>query len=137
MKSIQIPAALALLAMCASCVNKHQSTTTTTTTTTTEELTFSSSNPFFAKSTLPYQAPAFDKIKDADFKPAIEEGMKQQQAEIQKIADNAEAPTFENTLVALEKTGDLLNRVSGVFNLVTGANTDPELQKVQEYEAAK
>ncbi|MGH7194665.1 MAG: dipeptidyl carboxypeptidase II, partial [Candidatus Saccharimonadales bacterium] len=89
-------------------------------------------NPFLAPSTLPFQAPAFNKIKDSDFKPAIEAGMKQQLEEVEKIADNPAAPTFENTLVALEKTGQLLLRVNTVFNLLTGANTDPALQKVQE-----
>ena len=94
--------------------------------------TSSTNNPLLTKSTLPYQAPPFDKIKDSDFKPALEEGMKQQQAEVQKIADNPDAPTFENTLVAMEKTGVLLRRANNVFNVLTGANTDTILQKVQE-----
>lgn len=97
----------------------------------------SSANPFFAASVLPYQAPPFDKIKDGDYQPAIEEGMKQQLAEVDKIANNPEPPTFENTYVALEKTGALLNRVMMVFGGVTGANTDDTLQKVQEDEAPK
>lgn len=97
----------------------------------------SSANPFFAASTLPYQAPPFDKIKDSDYQPAIEEGMKQQLAEVDKIANNPEPPTFENTYVALEKTGALLNRVMMVFNGVSGANTDDTLQKVQEDEAPR
>jgi peptidyl-dipeptidase Dcp len=95
------------------------------------------SNPFFTASTLPYQAPPFDKIKDSDYQPAIEEGMKQQLAEVDKIANNPDAPTFDNTYVALEKTGVLLNRVMAVFNGVTAANTDDALQKVQEEEAPK
>jgi peptidyl-dipeptidase Dcp len=94
-------------------------------------------NPFFEASKLPLQAPDFTKIKNSDYQPALEEGMKQQQVEISKIADNTEAPTFDNTLVAMEKSGQLLNRVNGVFNLVTGANTNPTLQKVQEEEAPK
>jgi peptidyl-dipeptidase Dcp len=96
-----------------------------------------SENPFFTASTLPFQAPQFDKIKNSDYQPAIEEGMKQQLAEIDKIANNAEAPTFENTLVAMEKSGQLLSRVSMAFNAVTGANTDSVLQKIQEEEAPK
>src|SRR6201996_6522102 len=91
-----------------------------------------STNPLFTKSTLPYQAPPFDKIKDSDFKPAIEQGMTEQLAEIQKIADNPDAPTFDNTLVAMEKSGELLTRANRVFNVLTGANTDSTLQKVQE-----
>lgn len=92
---------------------------------------FSSSNPFYSESKLPYQAPAFDKIKNSDFKPALEEGMRVQLLEIQKIADNPQPPTFENTLVAMEKSGQLLVRVSNAFNLLTGANTNPELQKLK------
>ncbi len=86
-------------------------------------------NPFFTASTLPFQAPPFDKIKDSDYKPALEKGMKDQLAEIEKIADNPAPPTFENTLVALEKSGQLLNRVNYVFNAVTNANTDSVLTK--------
>ncbi|OOG53836.1 dipeptidyl carboxypeptidase II [Rhodanobacter sp. B05] len=94
-------------------------------------------NPFFQASTLPFQAPPFDKITDADYQPAIEEGMKRQLAEVQQIADNPEPPTFENTYVAMEKSGVMLNRVMMVFGAVTGANTDDALQKVQETEAPK
>jgi len=94
-------------------------------------------NPFYKKSTLPFQAPPFDKIRDSDYKPAIEEGMTQQLAEIKKIANNPAPPTFENTLAALEKSGRLLNRVTLVFNAVTNANTDSVLQKVQEEEAPR
>src|SRR6195952_3605492 len=91
----------------------------------------SSTNPLLTKSTLPYEAPPFDKIKDGGFKPALEQGMTEQLAEIQKIADNPDAPTFENTLVAMEKTGILLTRVNRIFGVLTSANTDTVLQKVQ------
>ena len=97
----------------------------------------SPNNPFVTASSLPYQAPPFDKIKDTDFKPALEEGMKEQLEEIQKIANNPAAPTFENTLVAMEKSGQLLTRVNNVFNVLTGANTNPVLQKIQEEVAPK
>ena len=96
-----------------------------------------SANPFFVASTLPFQAPPFDKIKESDYQPAIEEGMKQHLAEIEKIADNPEPPTFENTFVAMEKAGALLTRVMHAFDAVTGANTSDALQKVQEEEAPK
>ncbi|WGQ11844.1 M3 family metallopeptidase [Pedobacter gandavensis] len=98
---------------------------------------FSSANPFFEPSKLPFQAPAFDKIKDSDFQPAIEAGMNQQMEEIQKIIDDTQAPTFENTIIAIENSGQLLGRVNRVFNLLTGANTNPELQKIQKEEAPK
>ncbi len=95
------------------------------------------SNPFYAPSSLPFGAPPFDRIKDADYQPAIEAGMAAQRAEIDAIANNAEAPTFENTLVALERSGQLLNRVTLVFGAVAQANTNPVLEKVQEAEAPK
>ncbi len=88
-------------------------------------------NPFFKESSLPYHAPLFDKIKDSDYQPAIEEGMKQELADIERIANNPAAPTFENTIAAMEKSGALLRRVSPVFNGITQSNTNPALQKVQ------
>ncbi len=94
-------------------------------------------NPLLTPSKLLFQAPPFDKIKDGDYKLAFEEGMKRQLVEIEKIANNPARPTFENTLVALEKSGQTLTRVSLIFNAVTGANTDSVLQKVQEEEAPK
>ena len=64
-----------------------------------------SNNPFMKKSSLQYQAPEFDKIEDADFKPAFDYGMKIQLGEIEKIANNSATPTFENTILALENSG--------------------------------
>jgi peptidyl-dipeptidase Dcp len=98
---------------------------------------FGPSNPFYAPSTLPFQAPPFDKIKDGDFQPAIEAGMASQQAEIQAIASDPAPPTFDNTFVALENSGQLLERVTAAFSGVTGANTNPDLQKVKTIEAPK
>jgi peptidyl-dipeptidase Dcp len=98
---------------------------------------FGPTNPFDAASPLPFQAPPFDKIKDSDYQPAIEAGMAQQRAEVRAIADNPAPPTFENTMVAMEKSGQLFNRVMQVFGGVTSANLSPELQKVQEIEAPK
>jgi len=98
---------------------------------------FGPSNPFYAPSPLPLEAPPFDKIKDTDYQPAIEAGMAQQLREVRAIADNSQPPTFENTMVALEKSGQLFQRVMLVFNAVTGANLNPTLQKVQEIEAPK
>ncbi|MGN6313806.1 MAG: peptidyl-dipeptidase Dcp [Rhodanobacteraceae bacterium] len=95
------------------------------------------SNPFYNASTLPFEAPDFTKIKDSDFQPAIEEGMRQQIKEIDAIADNPAPPTFDNTIAAMEKSGQMLTRVMQTFNLLTGANTDDALQKVQEIEAPK
>jgi peptidyl-dipeptidase Dcp len=99
--------------------------------------TLSPTNPFSTPSTLPFQAPPFDKIKDADYQPALEAGIQQHLTEIRKIADNPAKPTFENTIVAMEKSGQLLTRVNNVFNAITGANTNDELQKLQEEIAPK
>lgn len=89
-------------------------------------------NPFMKKSPLQYQAPEFDKIKDEHFKPAFDFGLKQNLEEIEKIANNTEAPTFENTVLALEKSGELLKRAQIVFFNLTGSNTNPVLQKIEE-----
>jgi peptidyl-dipeptidase Dcp len=99
--------------------------------------TFEPSNPFYAPSTLPFQAPAFNKIKDGDYQAAIDAGMAQQLKEVDAIANNPAAPTFENTLVAMERSGQLYDRAWAAFNLVTQANTDPELEKIQDYEAPR
>src|SRR5713101_9549787 len=98
---------------------------------------FDPSNPFYAPSTLPFHAPPFDKIKDEDYQPAIEAGMAEQLSEIQAIADNPAAPTFENTLVAMEKTGQLFQRATAAFGAVTGANINPVLLKARADEAPK
>ena len=95
------------------------------------------SNPFISPSELRFQAPPFDKIKDSDFQPAIEEGIKEETDEMNKIAENDAEPTFENTIVAMEKSGQLLTRVQLVFNALTSANTDSVLQQVKEEEAPK
>ncbi len=97
----------------------------------------SSTNPFLTINSLPFQAPRFDLIKEDDFQPAIDEGMKQQLAEVGSIIADPAAPTFENTLVALEKSGALLTRVLPAFSALTGANTSETLQRVQEYEAPR
>ncbi|HEX3895887.1 MAG TPA: M3 family metallopeptidase [Rudaea sp.] len=94
-------------------------------------------NPFFEPSSLQYQAPQFDKITDADYQPAIEEGMKRQLAEVDAIANSTDAPTFDNTLAALERSGALYVRVVKVFDALAQANTNDTLQKVQEEEAPK
>lgn len=94
-------------------------------------------NPLMKESTLPYGAPDFGAIEDRHFKPALEAGIEEKLNEIEAIANNTEAPTFENTFVALEKSGQTLNRVYAVFSMLTGANTNPELQAVEEEMAPK
>jgi len=94
-------------------------------------------NPLFYKSSLPFEAPAFDKIKSKHYRPAFEEGMKRELKEIETIARNEEPPTFENTIVAMEKTGRLLNRAQSVFYNLTSAHTNDEIQKIQTEMAPK
>jgi peptidyl-dipeptidase Dcp len=98
---------------------------------------FGPANPFYAASTLPFHAPPFDRIHDADYQPAIEAGMAAQLVEMDAIANNPAPATFDNTFAAMEKTGILLARVMHVFSGVSGANTNPTLQTVQREEAPK
>ncbi|MDE1193289.1 MAG: peptidyl-dipeptidase Dcp [Arachidicoccus sp.] len=98
---------------------------------------FSDSNPFAKESTLPFHTFDFSKLHNSDFAPAFDEGMKEQLEEVKKIIDNNEAASFENTLTALEKSGQLLQRARSVFNLLTGANTNDTLQKLDEEYAPK
>jgi len=95
------------------------------------------SNPFAAPSPLQFQAPPFDRIKPSDYLPAFEEGMKQQRAETDAIANNPEPPTFDNTILAMERTGVLLTRVARVFFNLDQSNTNPELQKIKAEIAPK
>jgi peptidyl-dipeptidase Dcp len=88
------------------------------------------SNPFAKVSTLPFHYPAFDKIKDAHFKPAFDAGMREQLREVAGIAANKAAPTFENTIVAMERSGQLLARVSVTFSNLQGANTNDALDAI-------
>ncbi len=97
----------------------------------------SASNPFFAESTLPFHAPPFDHINDADFEPAIEAGIAAHEREIQVIANDPAKPTFANTYEAMERAGALLNRTLRAFGGITGANTNPTLQNVQRDMAPK
>ena len=87
-------------------------------------------NPFARPSPLPFEMPPFDRIHDADYAPAFEDGMREQLQEVAAIAHNQQPPTFENTIVALERSGRLLERVGNVFYNLNSCNTDPEMQKV-------
>jgi peptidyl-dipeptidase Dcp len=88
------------------------------------------SNPFFTKYNTPYEVPPFHLIKNEHFKPAILEGIKQHQAEIDAIIKNPKAPTFENTIVTMEKSGELLSKASTVFYNLNSANTNEEIQAI-------
>ncbi len=94
-------------------------------------------NPLLTTSTLPYQMPPFDKIDNQDIAAALDAGMAQQKQEIELIARNGDTPTFENTIVAMERSGALLNRASAVFGNLSSSNTNPELEKLQTEMAPK
>jgi peptidyl-dipeptidase Dcp len=99
--------------------------------------TSTGANPFFVVSTHPFHAPRFELIRNEHYQPALEEGMRQQLAEIDAIARQTVPPNFDNTIVAMERSGALLTRVSKTFSAVSQANTNDTLQKVQEVEAPK
>jgi len=94
-------------------------------------------NPFFSASELPYQMPPFDRIELEHYKPALEKGMEQQIRQIEEIAGNPESPTFENTIVAMERSGEILDRVQSVFFNLASAHTNDRIQKIQQQMAPK
>ena len=98
---------------------------------------FGPANPFYAPSPLPFHAPPFDRIKDEDYLPAIEAGMAEQLAEMQRIADNTAPPTLDNTFIAMERSGRLLARAQAAFSGVSEANTNPTLQSAKTTLAPK
>lgn len=102
-----------------------------------EQESMNEENPFFHPSSLPFEAPNFDEISIDDYRPAFEEGMRLELAEMDSIASNPEEPTFENTIVAMEKSGQVLNRVSNVFYNLTSADTNDQLQEIQAEMAPK
>ena len=88
-------------------------------------------NPFFVESPLPHQHPPFDRIDDAHYAPAFERGMADQIAEIEAIAGSSEPPTFDNTIVALERSGQLLNRVAATFFALSSADTNDAINAIR------
>ena len=95
------------------------------------EVMFDENNPFYAPSTLPFEAPDFDAISDEHYKPALVAGMEREMGEIEAIATNPEPPTFENTIVAMERSGELLGRVRRVFSNMNSAHTNENIQQIQ------
>jgi peptidyl-dipeptidase Dcp len=94
-------------------------------------------NPLLTESSLPYHVPQFDKIKNEHFTPAIEAGMRDQLKEVEAVANDSEKPTFDNTIVALERTGRLLDRAQRTFSNLNACNTNPTLQKIDKEMAPK
>lgn len=91
-----------------------------------------SSNPLLGEYNTPYQTPPFDKIRHEDYKPAFDVAIQQAKAEVDSIADNKAEPTFENTIVALDGSGKLLDRVSNIFFNLNEANTDSTMQAIAQ-----
>lgn len=125
MKSSNILLTLALFAILASCNTKK------------EKQGMSNDNPFVEASKLAHGFPDFANIKAADYAPAFEEGIKQKKQEIEAIANSKDAPTFDNTIVAMERSGKLLKRVSNVFFNLTSAETNDELRTIEKQMAPK
>ena len=94
-------------------------------------------NPFFQASKLPFQAPDFAAIKPEHFASAFEAGFKQQLEQVRAIAEQKDPPSFENTLVAMEKSGEILTRVSAVFFNLAGAHTNESIQEIEQAVAPK
>jgi peptidyl-dipeptidase Dcp len=94
-------------------------------------------NPFAQPSTLDFQLPPFDRIRDSDYRPAFEAGMREQLREVEAIAHDSAPPTFQNTIVALERSGQLLTRVDNVFGRLNACNTDAEMQQIDTEMAPK
>lgn len=91
-----------------------------------------STNPLFVRSTLPYQAPHFDTLQDSHYRPAFDEALRQKRAEIAAIVGQSDAPTFANTVEALERSGEMLTRVTSIFFAMTSAHTNDYLQELDE-----
>ena len=96
-----------------------------------------SSNPFYTESPLPLHYPRFDQIEDSHFGPAFDRGMAEQLKEVEAIASNPEAPTFDNTIIALEKSGDVLSRAAAVFFALVSADTNDTREAIQAEYAPK
>lgn len=94
-------------------------------------------NPLFSVSPLPFEFPVFDQIKNEHFAPAFNEALQRHTAEIKAIAENPEAPSFDNTIVAMERAGQMLGRVSRIFFNLTATNTNPSLDALSRELAPK
>jgi len=129
------------LSMVLSAANQQEAVTSdeaaVTASDTTTDAKLSEDNPFFAVSTLYMQFPQFDKIKHEHYAPAIEIGMQEQLAEIDAIVDNPEPATIANTLIAMEKSGQLLNRATTVFFALASADTNDDIEELRSELAPK
>ncbi len=138
--TLTLAAVLALTVTACSKSDSELATTGTVAETNNEEVavvTSTSENPFFTQSTLYFRLPPFDQIEDSHYAPAFELGMEEQMAEINVITNDPEAPTFDNTLVAMERSGQLLNRVASVFFSMASADTNDTIEELRSEMAPK
>ncbi|KKO44955.1 dipeptidyl carboxypeptidase II [Arsukibacterium ikkense] len=137
MRKTLLATAIGTIFALSACSDNTAPTQVTTSPAAVESTEVSSSNPFFQQSSLQYQAPDFNAINDDHFLPAFAEGMARHMAEVEAIANNPAAPTFDNTLVALEKSGEMLTRVSRVFYNLTGTDSNEQRRAIQSELAPK
>ncbi len=138
--TLTLAAVLALTATACSKTDSELATTGTVAETNNEEVaivTTISENPFFTESALYFRLPPFDQIEDSHYAPAFELGMEEQIAEINIIANDPEAPTFDNTLVAMERSGQMLSRVASVFFSMASADTNDTIEELRSEMAPK
>lgn len=127
MALVRVLLSLTLVFLVAACGNNDPPETSVATPT----------NPFFAASELPYGLPAFDLLRNEHYLPAFERGMAEEISETEAIANNAEPATFDNTIVALEHAGQMLNRTDRVFSAMSSAHTNDELKEIETLMAPK
>ena len=129
--------AAAITCALAACSGKESTPVSETSPTPAPQPADASTNPLLTASALPFQAPPFDRIKDSDYLPAFNEGMRQHLEEVQRITGSTEPPTFDNTVLALERSGETLGRVSRIFFGLVQADTNEARQAIQEEVAPK
>jgi peptidyl-dipeptidase Dcp len=127
MRKALLAVSIAACLMATACSITHDSSTTQASTAKNVQM----QNPLLTPSALQYQAPDFSIIKDAHFQPALEQGIKEHYQQVLNIASNSEAPSFSNTIVALETSGELLTRTSQIFYNLTGSNSNPTLLEIK------
>ncbi|MBS0382022.1 MAG: dipeptidyl carboxypeptidase II, partial [Proteobacteria bacterium] len=136
MKSSLSLLALALTGLVAGCTGAPDASDSKANATSSSATT-ASANPFFTESPLALHFPQFDQITDADYAPAFDRGMADQLKEVDAIAGNAEAPTFDNTILALEKSGQILDRATTVFFSLSGVENNDAKKAIQKEYAPK
>jgi peptidyl-dipeptidase Dcp len=137
MKSSLSLLALALTGFAAGCTGAPDVGDSKATATPSQTAAADPANPFFAESPLPLHFPQFDQIKDSDYAPAFDRGMADQLQEVDAIADNTETPSFDNTILALEKSGQILDRATTVFFSLSGVENNDAKKAIQKKYAPK